>query len=782
MAIQELIKTEKLLFEKPDSVSASKPFTAESLPNFPAASRLIGVVSIDEITAENFSSLDSLIQEIKDIFSRKNEFDNFNSEEIFEITLKQVNKKVTKMIEGEKLIIKPNKFHCVIGLLTPDSKSFNKKFNLYLSAFGLTNAHLIHKTPSGDYKFIDIVASPAGSAGGASPAADEATEPNQSATEDKTPLKFFTNVVSGKINSTDTALLTTANLTDFISTGEIKKIISTLPPVSSIQHISNLLSEVTNPISIAAVIAQPASRERKQPGLIGVATGSSQDSMNVLVSTESATEKLLTPAMSLNIKKLSSALTDKLRSLTGGQNKQTDGRSESRKRDNFLVLSVKFLSQAGSNLVYILVNIFKGIINFLGRVNYRKLTDLNYVKNSAAASVQNAKNNLAENFKNIISWYGRLPKIRKYLLTAGIILIFIFTSSLFLQNRQKNLEAEALAYTTSLNEILDKKDKAEASIIFKEEDKAKSLLDETVALIADLPQNTNDRRDQAQILLVQIENLNDQLKHLIKIDNPAVIADLAPFDPSVNIQTFSVNKNKIFVTTSNQSELYQINLDRDNNIEKLELAGNQEVLLKTIAKDEIIYFYSDQNNLLKLDTINLELASLNLDIPADAKIEDLAIYNNRLYLLDSNNQQIYRYNQAGNDFAVSKTNWLRDNTANISQAVSLAIDANIYVLKSNGLVEKLLGGSRFLPAFSLSSVEPSLDNPSKIRTLENSEYIYVLEPANNRLVIFNKGGKFLNQYVSEKFKDLKDVYIDEANKTAYLINGTKIIKIELSHF
>jgi hypothetical protein len=47
--------------------------------------------------------------------------------------------------------------------------------------------------------------------------------------------------------------------------------------------------------------------------------------------------------------------------------------------------------------------------------------------------------------------------------------------------------------------------------------------------------------------------------------------------------------------------------------------------------------------------------------------------------------------------------------------------------------------------------------------------------------VFNKKGDFINQYTSNKFDNLKDFQIDEANKKIYFLNGTTVYSIEAVH-
>jgi len=82
----------------------------------------------------------------------------------------------------------------------------------------------------------------------------------------------------------------------------------------------------------------------------------------------------------------------------------------------------------------------------------------------------------------------------------------------------------------------------------------------------------------------------------------------------------------------------------------------------------------------------------------------------------------------------------------------------------------------------LDEIDPPFTAAKKIYVSPDLEYIYILEPANKRLAIFDKTGKFLSQYQFVNLDDLKDFTIDEKTKKIYLLNGTKVYAVDATHF
>jgi hypothetical protein len=107
---------------------------------------------------------------------------------------------------------------------------------------------------------------------------------------------------------------------------------------------------------------------------------------------------------------------------------------------------------------------------------------------------------------------------------------------------------------------------------------------------------------------------------------------------------------------------------------------------------------------------------------------------------------------------------------------SLSIDGFVYLLDKNTIHQF---GSGRPQNFSLSPVEPPLSNPTKMIALKESDYIYVLEPDQQRVVMYNKKGNFLAQYKGSELDKLVDMAVDEKAGQLYLISGTTVYQSKL---
>ena len=111
------------------------------------------------------------------------------------------------------------------------------------------------------------------------------------------------------------------------------------------------------------------------------------------------------------------------------------------------------------------------------------------------------------------------------------------------------------------------------------------------------------------------------------------------------------------------------------------------------------------------------------------------MYNRKLYLVDTAHQQIYKHSltQTGYDKGSA---WVKDASVNLTNAVSIAVDGDVFVLNKNGEILKLVGGEK--QAFAIVGLEPPLKAPTFIWTYNNINNLYILEPDAKRVVVTDK--------------------------------------------
>jgi hypothetical protein len=81
--------------------------------------------------------------------------------------------------------------------------------------------------------------------------------------------------------------------------------------------------------------------------------------------------------------------------------------------------------------------------------------------------------------------------------------------------------------------------------------------------------------------------------------------------------------------------------------------------------------------------------------------------------------------------------------------------------------------------FSVSGLDPALASPATIWTYNDVNFLYILEPANKRLIVLEKSGTLLKQYTDPAWKNPTGMVVDEPNKTAYVLDGATVYRLAL---
>lgn len=207
-------------------------------------------------------------------------------------------------------------------------------------------------------------------------------------------------------------------------------------------------------------------------------------------------------------------------------------------------------------------------------------------------------------------------------------------------------------------------------------------------------------------------------------------------------------------------------------------------LLLQIRNPEVNQFTQDDKNIYFVDSqavysVERGKEKINIIIKnADLWREPggIGVYLNNIYVVDKKQKQILKFVATENGY--NKTNYFaRDLAPDFSKATSVAIDGSIFVLLSDGTIEKFTRGKE--DRFAVSGLDKPFSSPSKIFTNIDTKNLYILDNGNSRIVILNKEGNYQTQYQGDVLKNAKDFEVLESSKKIYILSQNKIYEIEI---
>ena len=567
--------------------------------------------------------------------------------------------------------------------------------------------------------------------------------------------KIFDFSVSGKIQPGDRLLITTPSLTDYISLEKIKRTVSALPPQSTVAHLSNILESVPSTVSFFSIILQFLSgaggtvREPAGGSKLNLSAGS-KNSLDQLLKTQKETEKILTQP----------SLMESLREKIKQRKKTAPSRQFAGRHQAAAGIAKK--PKLDFNLRPLLTVIKKSTAS-LARL-WEFLT-----QNQARRQLVK---NLTTKLNLAINRFHQISKTNKILIVLTVVLVLLFSQSLIWQDKKMQSLKTKEEYQILLTQLADRKNALEASLIYNDTARAKQLLKEIQAIMTALPQTTKEQISEHERLAAEVQTIFEKVWKVVSVPEPVSLINFREINPTVEVNRLGFKDDYLYAF--NDSDQVFAVRPKDGNtliLDKFNLQVRQAAYFDklnalTVLTDANQFYTVNQN----------EIHNLTAALPAELRqVDGLAFYLDKAYLLDRASKQIYRLTYFDNDFRNAQA-WLREDLP-VDRTMAITIDGYVYALQSDGQILRLGSGKN--QGFPQVVIEPALAEGGRIFTTDQSGFLYVLDPANKRLVILNKNGELINQYHSDQFNNLKDFIVRENEKKVYLLNGSQIFVIAI---
>lgn len=259
------------------------------------------------------------------------------------------------------------------------------------------------------------------------------------------------------------------------------------------------------------------------------------------------------------------------------------------------------------------------------------------------------------------------------------------------------------------------------------------------------------------------------------IEEPAIFADPSQEKESFSSSFLAVSKDNLLSIDPQTPTLYLRAVENAENGKFIETSMPTEKRWSGAAllDENTIVLADSEKNFYQYDFSNKKISPLPLKLPFDQiEIADFLIYSNNLYILDYENQQIIKCPDLG-----QCQSWLKDEIS-IPSPSSFAADGSIYILNppENTLLRYYNG--RPEETFQLK-ISPNLSTVTKIKTGKGINNLYLLDPPGQRVVVINKKGELIKQYISPKFTNMTDIEINGDESLLFVAANNKIYKVNL---
>jgi len=366
----------------------------------------------------------------------------------------------------------------------------------------------------------------------------------------------------------------------------------------------------------------------------------------------------------------------------------------------------------------------------------------------------------------------KLPMEKNNILIAigAIALILILSISFLLSSRHDSqLRDEYRVRIEAMNQDLHV---ANTKGYANDKETANAILDK-VEIDAKAILDSKYFRAEALALLDKVQATRDSINNTKRLGEVKPYVDLSTKRENVEALGFVNLDDNFFVYEYNA--LYEVILDQVLDPKTID---QTEVVVDASAMEDqgLIALMTQAGRIIEYYDGQFEFANTSDDTWKSGI--DLAAYGRNLYLLSPADNQIYKYSRARSRYG----NAIEYNLdANLTGAISMAIDGNIYILNEDGSIIKIFKGEQ--QSFEIEDLATDISSASQILTLPEHRNLYVLDTENRRVLILEKevgaGARYMGQIYFEELDDVQSFYVDKKEDKLYLLTKKTIYQVEI---
>lgn len=577
--------------------------------------------------------------------------------------------------------------------------------------------------------------------------ADIVTEKNQGD-------NLFSDIISGNLNRGDFFLIASPRVESVLPRGELGKILAAKAGRFGAAQIEKSLTGANDDGGFGGFIFSLADEGTPKTGPRPKDTTGSAASLEHLLASTKSTEETLSPPLlgdaRSTLKNLLKEPTERIPHPIGGWR--------------------GLIANWGHGLGLVFRGIGHGVaIVFVGfgRV-LRRLWSLTFGRTPTAGVAVRDWQRSPSRARQV---WRMIPLSSKLLLCGAIILAGIFFTSLWYLRQNEAINAALERERNLVEAITNKKDAAEARLIYDDKTQARQLIREADALVLQLASTTPEQQTKVAQLSQALTDIKNRLDG-VKVIAPDVWFDLNTATTGAkttglvrvgaNLLAYGPDDNKLYsinVTTK------QLNIVAHETVPGLRTAtASTETNTATfLAADNVIAEYSTETGAL---TARSDAAA-----PAASPLIAAALYSRRLYTLDPTAGQIYKHSptQTGYDRGAP---WLKK-TAIFPDARGLAVDGDVYVLTAAALQKFYTGEPQ---SFALNVSDPGLKDARVLALTKNN--LFILDSGNRRVLVADKNGNVLNTYTNPGWQTPTGMAITDDGKNIFVLENNIIYQFK----
>lgn len=604
---------------------------------------------------------------------------------------------------------------------------------------------------------------------------------NQRATSRRVnPMKLFASIASGTLKESDAIFFGTSNLLDYFSVEKLRRTVVESPMGGAARELEMTLRVDPSHAAFAAVILQrhevPIAAELLEPVRDSNIAGAPQRSLDAMLAQSAQTQAFLTPSLWPTVRRGLKLVGQNSRVLFRAWVLRKPTRfspvleTSSAEREETVrqrplpptAPQPRFGAKANRRA---LLKKIPSVIWERSRQALRATPKILSALQRFGNIVRRSPRQIPVTIEQRVTDVQQLPRRSRLLFYGTVAVAAVFALTLIGIGFQRNRSAASAAQQANVAAISQAIEQAKSSIIYGDEDRARSLLREAQEKLNALAKKAL-KDEERRVFEEAIASSLAETRHAITTA-PTTFATLPTTSQPVglallgrNLYVVDAKLNQLIAVSSTEGTV-QLGVTLPGDI------GTQE--LATYGSGSLIALMANQDVVEQRTTGKAGTRS-PLALPAtNTNLVGFASYNAALYTIDIANSTILRATKKGSGFTAAA--WLKQ-SASLQAAADLVVDGSIYTVSTNGELQKFTQGRR--DTLALSDIEPKLTAADKLAGDVTLQNLYVLDRSGNRVVTFTKNGKFINQYVHDTIGTATTIAVDERSQKLYFLTDQTV--------
>lgn len=366
--------------------------------------------------------------------------------------------------------------------------------------------------------------------------------------------------------------------------------------------------------------------------------------------------------------------------------------------------------------------------------------------------------------------------MREKRLAATVLLIVLFLVSVIVGVAKQRGNAAARATVATVTEAQHIYEEGLALMDLNAV-KGRERLGAAASLLAPVLATRSERTPEgraAHELNAQIEEALARAQHVVKTA-PSVFYDLAVVKKGAVAAAFAATDERMAILDAPGRTAYDLLISSKNG----QIAGGGS----EFEGASLIALHGERVFVQVPQGIHLVSLTDRKTVPTIVKKDDgwgtiaaLVAYGGNLYLLDVGKGRIWKYTATESGFTERREYLNPDTLPDLSRATSMAIDGSVWVTTEGRIMRFTQGKEQ---TFNVQGLDVAFGQQIQVFTSDSATHVYVLDPANRRVVVLDKEGLYQAQYVWEGALAPTALAAHEARKQIFLLAGGTIYAIPM---